>query len=64
MGMMLKTRIAAERYTRAGDPLHIDCDIAIDRTGRRRCFRRCHWIADVDAAKGLAYSANALRLRV
>ena len=56
---LLKTRIAAERYTRAGDPLRIDCGYRTN--GTSKMFQAVSLIADVEAAKGLAYSASALR---
>ncbi len=56
---LLKTRIAAERYTRPGDPLRIDCGYRSN--GTSKMFQAVSLITDVDAAKGLAYSANALR---
>ena len=56
---LLKTRIAAERYTRPGDPLRIDCGYRSN--GTSKMFQAVSLIADVEAAKGLAYSANALR---
>ncbi len=55
---LMRKRIAASRYTRAGDPLRIDCGY---RNGMVRMFQAVSLEADVEAAKGLAFSAPRLR---
>ena len=55
---LLRKRIAAAQYTQAGDPLKIDCGY---RNGRVRMFHAVSLESDVEGAKGLAYSAEALR---
>jgi hypothetical protein len=55
---LMRKRIAAAQYTRAGDPLKIDCGY---RNGRVRMFQAVSLESDAEAAKGLAYSAGALR---
>jgi hypothetical protein len=55
---LMRKRIAASQYTRAGDPLKIDCGY---RNGRVRMFQAVSLENDAEAAKGLAYSAEALR---
>jgi hypothetical protein len=55
---LMRKRIAAAQYTRAGDPLKIDCGY---RNGRVRMFQAVSLESDAEAAKGLAYSADALR---
>jgi hypothetical protein len=62
---LMRKRIAASLYTRAGDPMKIDCGY---RTGSReataggviRMFQAVSLEGDVEAAKGLAYSAPQL----
>ena len=55
---MMRKRIRAADYTQAGDPLRIDCGY---RNGRVRMFQAVSLENDVEMAKGLAYSASALR---
>jgi hypothetical protein len=55
---LMRRRIAASQYTQAGDPLKIDCGY---RNGRVRMFHAVSLEGDVEGAKGLAYSAEALR---
>ena len=55
---LMKKRIRAADYTQAGDPLRIDCGY---RNGRVRMFQAVSLENDVEMAKGLAYSAGALR---
>jgi hypothetical protein len=62
---LMRKRIAASLYTRAGDPMKIDCGY---RAGTReattgeviRMFQAVSLEGDVEAAKGLAYSAPEL----
>ena len=59
---LMRKRIAASLYTRAGDPMKIDCGYrAVSRDGMVRMFQAVSLEADVEAAKGLAYSAPQLR---
>jgi hypothetical protein len=58
---LMRKRIAAAQYTRPGDPLKIDCGY---RNGRVRMFHAVSLENDAEAAKGLAYSAEALRAGV
>jgi len=58
---LMRKRIAAAVYTQAGDPLKIDCGY---RNGRVRMFHAVSLENDVEAAKGIAYSAAALRAGV
>lgn len=55
---LMRKRIAASLYTQAGDPLKIDCGY---RNGRVRMFQAVSLEGDVEAAKGLAFSAPRLR---
>lgn len=55
---LMRKKIAAAAYTQAGDPLKLDCGY---RNGRVRLFHAVALDGDVEAAKGLAYSAGALR---
>jgi len=55
---LMRKRIRAADYTQAGDPLRIDCGY---RNGRVRMFQAVSLENDVEMAKGLAYSAGALR---
>ncbi len=55
----MKKRIAASLYTSAGDPMKIDCGYRPN--GVIRMFHAVSLEADVEAAKGLAYSAPRLR---
>ncbi|WP_158942069.1 DUF3037 domain-containing protein [Granulicella sp. S190] len=62
---LMRKRIAASLYTRAGDPMKIDCGY---RAGLKdvtageviRMFQAVSLEGDVEAAKGLAYSAPQL----
>jgi len=56
---MMRKRIAASMYTRPGDPLKIDCGYRPN--GVVRMFQAVSLENDVEAAKGLAYSAPQLR---
>jgi hypothetical protein len=58
---LMRKRIAASEYTRPGDPLKIDCGY---RNGRVRMFQAVSLENDAESAKGLAYSADALRAGV
>jgi hypothetical protein len=58
---MMRKKIAASSYTQAGDPLKIDCGY---RNGKVRMFHAVSLEADVEGAKGIAYSAEALRTGV
>jgi hypothetical protein len=58
---LMRKRIAAAQYTQAGDPLKIDCGY---RNGRVRMFHAVSLENDVEGAKGMAYSAEALRAGV
>ncbi|MGA7156019.1 MAG: DUF3037 domain-containing protein [Acidobacteriaceae bacterium] len=58
---LMRKKIAAATYTRAGDPLKIDCGY---RNGKVRMFHAVSLENDVEGAKGIAYSANALRAGV
>jgi hypothetical protein len=58
---LMRKRIAASQYTQAGDPLRIDCGY---RNGQVRMFQAVSLDNDVEGAKGLAYSAGALRAGV
>ncbi len=55
---LMRKRIAAAQYTQAGDPLKLDCGY---RNGRVRIFHAVSLQSDAEGAKGLAYSAAALR---
>jgi hypothetical protein len=55
---LMRKRIAAAQYTQTGDPLKIDCGY---RNGKVRMFQAVSLENDVEGAKGLAYSAEALR---
>jgi hypothetical protein len=59
---LLRKRIAAQDYTRPGDPLRID--LGYRPNGMIRMFHAVSLESGVDAAKGLAFSAAALRLGV
>ena len=56
---LMRKRIAASLYTRAGDPMKIDCGYRPN--GVIRLFQAVSLEGDVEAAKGLAYSAPQLR---
>ncbi|HZQ43965.1 MAG TPA: DUF3037 domain-containing protein [Acidobacteriaceae bacterium] len=58
---LMRKRISAAQYTRPGDPLKIDCGY---RNGRVRMFQAVSLENDAESAKGLAYSAEALRAGV
>jgi len=55
---LVRKRIAASQYTQAGDPLKIDCGY---RNGQVRMFQAVSLDGDGEMAKGMAYSAAALR---
>jgi hypothetical protein len=55
---LLRKRIAASQYTQPGDPLKLDCGY---RNGRVRIFHAVSLQTDAEGAKGIAYSAAALR---
>jgi len=55
---LMRKRIRAADYTQAGDPLRIDCGY---RNGKVRMFQAVSLENDVEMAKGLAYSASAMR---
>ncbi len=55
---LMRKRIAAAQYTQAGDPLKLDCGY---RNGRVRIFHAVSLQGDAEGAKGMAYSAAALR---
>jgi hypothetical protein len=57
----MRKRIAASLYTRAGDPMKIDCGYRADAGGVIRMFQAVSLEGDVEGAKGLAYSAPQLR---
>ena len=63
---LMRKRIAASAYTRVGDPMRIDCGYrAVEKIaspgGMIRMFQALSLEGDVEAAKGLAYSAPQLR---
>jgi hypothetical protein len=55
---LMRKKVAAAQYTQAGDPLKLDCGY---RNGQVRMFQAVSLDGDVEAAKGLAYSAAGLR---
>ena len=55
---MMRKRVAASQYTRAGDPLKLDCGY---RNGVVKLFHAVSLESDAETAKGLAYSAAPLR---
>jgi Protein of unknown function (DUF3037) len=62
---LMRKRIAASLYTRAGDPMKIDCGYRTDSheaasRGLIRMFQAVSLDGDVESAKGLAYSAPQL----
>ncbi len=59
---LMQRRIAASAYTRAGDPLKIDCGYRPN--GVIRMFHAVSLSSDVELAKVLAFSAPALRAGV
>ncbi len=67
---LMRKRIAAAPYTRAGDPMRFDCGYraassleagSTEAPGQIRIFHAVSLEGDVEAAKGLAYSAPQLR---
>lgn len=56
---LMRKRIPAASYTRAGDPLRIDCGYRPN--GVIRMFHAVSLEGDLDAAKVLAFSARAMR---
>jgi len=61
---LMRKRIAASLYTRPGDPMKIDCGYraaVAEAGGVIRMFQAVSLEGDVEAAKGLAYSAPQLR---
>jgi hypothetical protein len=60
---LMRKRIAASLYTRPGDPMKIDCGYraVLETKGVIRMFQAVSLEGDVEAAKGLAYSAPRLR---
>lgn len=63
---LMRKRVAAAQYTRSGDPLRLDCGY---RNGMAKFFQAISLdgvggAAGVEAAKGLAFSAAALRAGV
>jgi hypothetical protein len=58
---LMRKKIAASAYTQAGDPLKIDCGY---RNGKVRMFHAVSLETDVEGAKSMAYSADALRAGV
>jgi hypothetical protein len=60
---LMRKRIAASLYTRPGDPMKIDCGYRADQAeaGLIRMFQAVSLEGDVEAAKGLAYTAPQLR---
>jgi len=62
---LMRKRIAASLYTRSGDPMKIDCGYRAGSEGAApggmiRMFQAVSLEGDVEAAKGLAYSAPQL----
>jgi hypothetical protein len=63
---LMRKRIAASLYTRPGDPMKIDCGYRADGSAATasaviRMFQAVSLEGDVEAAKGLAWSATQLR---
>jgi hypothetical protein len=59
---LMRKRIAAAPYTRVGDPMRIDCGYRVAAgPSMVRMFQAVSLEGDVEAAKGLAYSAGQLR---
>jgi hypothetical protein len=63
---LMRKRIAASLYTRLGDPMKIDCGyradgVEADAGSVIRMFQAVSLEGDVEAAKGLAWSAPQLR---
>jgi len=59
---LLRKRIAAADYTRAGDPLRLDCGYRPN--GQIRIFHAVSLEGGAEAAKGLAFSSAGLHLGV
>ena len=58
---LMRKKSVASAYTQAGDPLKIDCGY---RNGKVRMFHAVSLETDVEGAKSMAYSADALRAGV
>ena len=63
---LMRKRVAAAPYTRAGDPLKLDCGHRVEHgpaeeLGTVRLFQAVSLAGDVETAKGLAFSAPQLR---
>ena len=62
---MMRKRIAASLYTRAGDPMKLDCGYRalpeVNASAIIRMFQAVSLEGDVDGAKGLAWAAPQLR---
>ena len=63
---LMRKRIAAAAYTRAGDPLRIDCGYRAETQSKNmggtvKLFHALSLAGDVEPAKGLAFSAPQLR---
>ncbi len=63
---LMRKRIGAAQYTQAGDPLKLDCGYRVTSgsggaEGKVRMFQAVSLENDVEGAKGMAYSAEALR---
>jgi hypothetical protein len=63
---LMRKRISAAQYTQAGDPLRIDCGYRVktdsgEAGAKVRMFQAVSLENDVEGAKGMAYSAEALR---
>jgi hypothetical protein len=58
---LMRKKIAASAYTQAGDPLKLDCGY---RNGLVKMFHAVSLQGDAEGAKGMAYSATALRAGV
>jgi hypothetical protein len=66
---LMRKRIAASQYTQAGDPLKLDCGYKAfqqndSENSSVKIFHAVSLASDVETAKSLAYSANALRAGV
>jgi hypothetical protein len=65
---LMRKRIAASQYTRAGDPLRLDCGyragLISSPGGVIRMFQAVSLEGDLEAAKVLAFSADKLRAGV
>jgi hypothetical protein len=55
---LMRKRVSASQYTRAGDPLKLDCGY---RNGKVRLFHAVSLESDAETAKGLAWSMGGLR---